>query len=270
MSAAPPLSPIGTSTGTHASDTSGSSWLGGSWSQQLQPGSWRGVGFVLDATPTKAGRRIALHEYPYRDTIWAEDLGKLPRHYQVSAFLVGDDCYQQKLRMIAACEQAGAGTLVHPILGSVQVVLLDFSTTERRDRGRYVEVEFDFIDASSMAAAPTASAATGNIVKSMATSLNNVASTVLAANIGGVALAPNPIAGVASFANLAVNAVNDPARALNAVSGMVGLFGRYANGRLATLQPAAASVSSLLATAVNTRQAVLDAAGALRNAASAL
>jgi prophage DNA circulation protein len=263
MSAAPPLNPIGTAAQTPA-DTSGTSWLGGSWWQQLQPGSWRGVGFVLDAAPTKAGRRVALHEYPYRDTIWPEDLGKLPRRFQVSAFLVGDDCYQQKKRMIAACEQAGAGTLVHPTLGSVQCVLMDFTTTDRRDRGRYVEVEFEFIDASTATLSPAASAATGNAVKSMATSLNTVASTALGQNLAGLRPTPTaPTQFISNFASVAVDAVNDPARALNAVVGLPGLFGRYSNGRLSTLLPATATVASTLAQATTTRQAVIDAASAL-------
>ena len=33
-------------------DNSGQSWLGGTWINRLQPGSWRGVGFVLDAGET--------------------------------------------------------------------------------------------------------------------------------------------------------------------------------------------------------------------------
>jgi prophage DNA circulation protein len=270
MSAAPPLNPIGTAAPT-PTDTTSTSWLAGTWWQQLQPGSWRGVGFVMDATPTKAGRRVALHEYPYRDTVWPEDLGKLPRRYQVSAYLVGDDVYAQKRSMIAACEQAGAGTLVHPILGSIQCVLLDFTTTERRDRGRYVEVEFEFIDAASAAILPSSSSATTDAVKTVAGSLNTTAATALAHNLAGLPpLAVQPLNAVSSFANVAVNAVNDPARALNAVSGLVGLYGRYASGRMSTLQPETATVASLLATATNTRQAVLTAATALQGAARGL
>lgn len=271
MSAAPPLNPIGTTSGSGRADNTGSSWLGGSWHDQLQPGSWRGVGFVMDATPTKAGRRVALHEYPYRDTVWSEDLGKLPRRYQVSAFLVGDDCYQQKQRMIQACEQAGTGTLVHPILGSLQVVLLDFTTTDRRDRGRYVEVEFEFIDGSANALSPIASGATGAAVKSLAGALNTASSGALASNLAGLQPVPTaPIGFVSDFAKVAINAVNDPARALNAVAGLQGLFGRYASGSLMTLQPVTATVASLLTKSIDTRHAVISAANALAGAAQKL
>ena len=49
-------------------------------------GRGAGVGFVLDAGDTAAGRRVAIHEYPYRDDAWAEDLGKLPRRFSIQAF----------------------------------------------------------------------------------------------------------------------------------------------------------------------------------------
>jgi prophage DNA circulation protein len=271
MSAAPPLSPIGTASPAPAA-TIGESWLAGSWHAQLQPGSWRGVGFVMDATPTKAGRRVAVHEYPYRDTVWPEDLGKLPRHYQVAAFLVGDDCYQQKQAMIAACEKAGPGTLVHPILGSLQVVLLDFSTTDRRDRGRYVEVELEFIDAGTNAILPATTAATGQLVANAAKALNATSATSLAQNLATLA-APVPTAPTAfiqNFATLAVHAVNDPSRALSAVSGLVGFYGRYAMGRMTTLQPETTTVAQALANADTSRQGVITAANALVKAGNAL
>ena len=269
MSAAPPINPVGTVSGTPI-DTSPASWLGGTWWQQLQPGSWRGLPFVMDTTPTKAGRRVAVHEYPYRDTVWPEDLGKLPRRYQVAAFLVGDDCYQQKAAMIVACEQAGAGTLVHPILGSLQVVLIDFTTTDRRDRGRYVEVEFDFIDAGTTLL-PATTAATGQGVANAADAVNTASASDLATSLAGLKPVPTaPTQFITDFANLAVSAVNDPARALSAIAGLPGLYGRYSTGRMATLLPVGTTVADALAASVNTRQAVLDAANSLIGAAGGL
>lgn len=271
MSAAPPLNPVGTSTG-YGSPVSpaNSSWLGGLWYQQLSPGSWRGLPFVLDNTPTKTGRRIALHEYPYKDSVWPEDLGKLPRHIQVSAFLVGDDCYTQKKAMIAACEQQGAGTLVHPTLGSMQVYLLSFQTTDRRDRGRYVEVDFEFIDAASTAMAPAATLNTGNMVATAAAALNTASASSLGSTLASLAPIATNIPAAANFAQQAISMVNDPARALSAVSGLPGLFGRYAMGANTTVQPAGTTVQTALNNAIASRQAVIDAAGALTGASEAL
>lgn len=141
-----------------AADISGLSWGSGAWFLQLQPGSWRGVGFVMDTAQVHAGRRVAVHEYPYRSTVWAEDLGLLPRRFAVQAYLVGDDVYQQRDAMLAACETAGPGTLVHPTMGAVECVLLDFAVTDRRERGRVVEIALAFIISGDILYPSTATA----------------------------------------------------------------------------------------------------------------
>jgi prophage DNA circulation protein len=173
--------------------------------------------------------------------------------------------------MIAACEQAGPGTLVHPILGSLQVVLLDFTTTDRRDRGRYVEVELEFIDAATNAIMPAATTATAQVVANATNALNATSATSLAQNLG--VLSPSPTAPtqfISNFANLATNAVNDPARALNAVSGLIGFYGRYAMGHMTTLQPETTTVAQALVNSVTTRQAVIAASNVLVAAGNAL
>lgn len=238
-------------------DNSGNSWSGGEWWQQLQPGSWRGVGFVLDAAPTAAGRRIALHEYPYRDDAWAEDLGKLPRRFGVQGFLVGDDVYTQRDAMLRVVEQSGAGTLVHPTLGSIQCVLLDFSATDRRERGRYVEVSFTFILAGDVQY-PTTAIATGSAVVSAAAALGAASQSDLGATLAPILAVPQKaIAAVSQFTGLATAAVSDASRIIGAVRGLQGgYYGRFANGSLSTLQPATATVSGLLAAATTARSAV--------------
>ena len=75
---------------------------------------------------------------------------------------------------------------------------------------------------------------------------------------------------VAQFSNLAVTAVNDPARALAAVAGLQGYYGRYSAGRMGALQPLTSTVDSCLAQSVTSREAVLASAAALNLAATAL
>jgi prophage DNA circulation protein len=162
-------------------DISGQSWGSGAWFLQLQPGSWRGVGFVMDTMQCKAGRRVAVHEYPYRPTIWAEDLGLLPRRFALQAYLCGDDVYQQRDAMIAACEQPGAGTLVHPTMGAVECVLLDFAVTDRREHGRVVEVALAFIVSGDIRY-PGSATATGDDVTARAANLGAASSADLAAS----------------------------------------------------------------------------------------
>lgn len=253
-----------------AIDNSGNSWSGGEWWQQLQPGSWRGVGFYIDAGQTIAGRRIALHEYPYRDDAWAEDLGKLPRRFAVQAFLVGDDVYSQRDSMLSACEKSGAGTLVHPTLGSIECVLMDFAVTDRRERGRYVEVTFTFI-ASGDVKYPATSIASGNLLDSCSKALNAASSGDLGSALKSIATVPQTaINSVAGFTGAVTSAVNDASRVIGAVKGIQGVFGRYSTGSMSFLQDASTTVSSALSVATKARTAVYSAASTVNRLANLL
>jgi prophage DNA circulation protein len=251
-------------------DNSGASWLGSTWWAQLQPGSWRGVGFVMDAAELKAGRRTATHEYPYRDTVWTEDLGKLPRRFAFQAWLVGDDVYQQRDDMLAACEKTGSGTLVHPTMGAVEVVLVDFTTTDRRERGRVVELAFQFV-AAGKTLFPTAVVSTGEGVETAAKDVTTAAGDDLKKGLDQFSIIPPSIVQtVDQFGKLAIGTVNDAARAINAVRGIAGVFGRFGLGNRSGFLPAIATVNSVLSASITTRNAVVSAAGRLTDFARAL
>lgn len=227
-------------------DNTGTSWSGSAWWAQLQPGSWRGVGFVMDVAETHAGRRVAIHEYPYRDTAWVEDLGKLPRQFMVQAYLVGDDVYAQRDAMVRACEQAGSGTLVHPTMGSVTVVLLDFSVQDRRERGRYVEIALHFMLAGDVRYPATAISSAAAVTKA-AHAVNQASAADLSTTLASF---PTGIANVATqvngFTGLVTSALGDASRIIGSVRGLVGTFGRYASGRrMTTLDPLATAQSVL-------------------------
>jgi prophage DNA circulation protein len=120
-----------------------------SWLDQLQPASWRGVPFNVLTDDNPTGRSNAVHKYPFRDLPWAEDMNRAERRYQISGFLVGDDCYAQEDDLRAATETPGPGELIHPVFGSKTVSLLDFSTGHNFARGRTVSVNFTFIEGGS-------------------------------------------------------------------------------------------------------------------------
>jgi prophage DNA circulation protein len=82
----------------------------------LRPASFRGVPFATLASRKVFGRRTAVHEYPFRDTIWVEDLGRKGREISLSGFLVanslvygGGDVLAQQDQLIAAAEHLAAG-----------------------------------------------------------------------------------------------------------------------------------------------------------------
>lgn len=124
-------------------------FLGGGWSAGLQQATWRGVPFVCSTDSVDAGRMVAVHEYPYRESqpAWPEDTGRMPRRFPLTGYLVGDDVLVQRETMLRAVETPGPGTLVHPSFGAMQVSVLRFASSMRADLGRATELVFEFIEA---------------------------------------------------------------------------------------------------------------------------
>ncbi|WP_026988744.1 DNA circularization protein [Fodinicurvata fenggangensis] len=123
-----------------------------SWRERLRPGSFRGVGFHLDADDRPAGRRAQVHEYPQRDEPYTEDLGRQTRRFRISAYLLGPDYDQELQALIEALDQAGPGTLVHPFYGELQVVCLGDGTRISHDRreGGYCRITMSFVEAGAL------------------------------------------------------------------------------------------------------------------------
>jgi len=100
------------------------------WIDDIEDASFRGVPFFVDKDSAKGGRRVANHQYPKRDKPYAEDLGRKQRGYTLDAYTIGDDAMDDRDALITAMETAGAGTLVHPTFGSIQVQPEDWTVSE--------------------------------------------------------------------------------------------------------------------------------------------
>lgn len=124
-------------------DTLGRLSAGSFW-DQLQPASFRNIPFAVRSGGGQAGRRNVVHEYPFRDIPWVEDLGRQSRRIQVVGFVTGDDVIAQRERMLAAVEAPGDGELVHPTLGRIQVAVIGFDW-EETEQGRTFAYRFQFV-----------------------------------------------------------------------------------------------------------------------------
>lgn len=62
-----------------------------------------------------------LHEFPQRDMPFFEQLGKQAQVHKMTAWIIGDDCFERRDKLIEALETPGGGELVHPWLGRLQV-----------------------------------------------------------------------------------------------------------------------------------------------------
>lgn len=121
------------------------------WRDELRPASFRGVAFEVEADSGTFGRRTQVHEYPQRDKPWTEDLGRATRSFEITAFLIGDDYLQRRDALLAALEEEGAGTLVHPWYGELTVNVKDPArVSHSRLNGGMCEVALSFVEAGEL------------------------------------------------------------------------------------------------------------------------
>jgi prophage DNA circulation protein len=93
-------------------------------------GSFRGARFIVPSSDAVFGRRNVVHEYPLRDTAWVEDLGRKAGPFSIPVFVDGSlvksgDYTEARDALIAAIEEEGPGTLVHPWYGTMTVSLAE-------------------------------------------------------------------------------------------------------------------------------------------------
>jgi prophage DNA circulation protein len=93
------------------------------WKKKLQRGRFRDAEFFAESSDCELGRRIAMHEFPLRDKPFAEDMGRKARQWTLEIYVIGADYMAARDKIIAALEEPGSGTLVHPYLGTKQVVV---------------------------------------------------------------------------------------------------------------------------------------------------
>jgi prophage DNA circulation protein len=150
---------------------SGDSW---NWQDHIHPASFRGVPFAVIDADGNFGRRQAIHEYPYRDTAWIEDLGRSTRRLTLNGFIIQSslvysaaDVMTQRDSLIAACEAKGPATLVHPTLGELTVSIPDggLKIRESKDSERVFEFSLTVIESGLRVFAITGSTSAASTVQ---------------------------------------------------------------------------------------------------------
>lgn len=247
----------------------------------LHRAAWRGVPFGMESASAAVGRRKVRHDYPYRDTVWLEDQGKLPRAFRLAGFLVGDSAVygggglQSQIRRIeTAAETNGPGILVHPTRGRLTVDLVEpIVITERWDEGNIAELQFSFVHAG-LQSFPAIAGALGELVGKAAGLADAAGLTAFSSAVLGPL--KNGVSAIASMSSTAadwVGRVQSLARDATGLYGTVSQlggadFGRYFNGRnsgflagLVSPYAGAGSVADLIALG-SARRADIATAGA--------
>jgi prophage DNA circulation protein len=258
---------------TSASAPAGSFWA------QLRPASYRGIAFAVLGGQARFGRRNAVHEYPFRDTPWIEDLGRMSRRIQLTAFLVGSDVISQRERLIAACEKPGDGELIHPTLGRLKVSVLEVSVAEHWEQGRYFEINFSFIEQGERQF-PGDAVSSADAIGAAADTASTTAAVTFKARMDGFAVAGGGLAVPSVEASEAwtksgVSAVGSATGLMNIATSLRGSFGRLLgqdSGISFGLQPldSAKSIQDLIGSAAAKRESVSVAAQELNESAVVL
>jgi prophage DNA circulation protein len=248
------------------------------WTNQLLPASWRGIEFKVFATNDQFGRRVALHQYPFRDKPWSEDIGRAARRPAFQAYLLGDDALARLRTLVTAAEQAGTGTLVHPIFGVMDVSLLEpMKAIHRWDGQRFIELEFSFIEAGAQDF-PTTVVATGSAVTSGAARADAATSSDFLSEVGsalktGSVVIEEASAVVNDWTGRVNRLVGDATALTHAVGSLTGgNFGRYFSGNrvLASLSAPAITLNRLIGIGSAARQTVRAATSDLQAITSEL
>lgn len=130
---------------------------GPAWLKRLKPASFRGVPFFVESDEQAGGRRAATHEFPGRDTPFAEDLGRKARAFSVQGYVLGADYMQKRDALIAACEADGPGGLVTPWMPERLVLCTEYRKTESGREGGIARISMTFAERGE-ALLPTAEA----------------------------------------------------------------------------------------------------------------
>ncbi|MBG6243171.1 MAG: hypothetical protein EKE20_15730, partial [Candidatus Symbiopectobacterium sp. Dall1.0] len=161
-------------------------------------------GFRIYTTLTDStGRRQAIHDYPYRDTPWIEDMGRSTRRISLRGFIVqssqlynAGDVFSQRDSLIAACETGEPGTLIHPTLGEliVSVPAGGLRISESLEQGRVFSFTLMAIESGDKQFSITeASTAASSVTESWASIISKTATTYIATVKGAMRTATQAI-----------------------------------------------------------------------------
>lgn len=213
----------------------------------LLKASFRGVEFEVTDSELTVGRRNQVFEYPQRDIPYVEDLGRSARAIRLSAFVVGDDYVERMGKLIAALEEEGSGTLIHPWLGQMTVTPKSASTVTYSTALRTASVKLEFVESGEYRF-PTSGADTVTVARAKAQAVQDTAILRFAKNFS--------VSGAQDFVKRAV--ANDLAsvfkgESLKSVAAAFGMSDEVlavANGALSLVDQKPLALANTIASAI--------------------
>lgn len=144
------------------------------WRDNLREASYKGVKFHYEDAADTFGKRLAKHMYPGKDVGNVEELGASLPEVTLNIYFLGDRHIEQSEDFVDVCVKPGAGTLVHPYLGSMEMTCetgeRSFSTRE----GGMARIKVTFV-APGRREQPRGKVESASLVTDAATSFESAA-----------------------------------------------------------------------------------------------
>jgi prophage DNA circulation protein len=199
---------------------------------QIINGSFKGVPISIDSSSIEGGRKVAVKQFPSRDTQSVEDLGLLPRKYSLEIIIsakLQQDYFGYRNRVLAAVESKGPGELIHPLYGRVDdVVAVSYSLNENFGSFGDTRISVNF-EVNENTGIPQTS---GIVVTEIATANDAVQSAIntdIANNFsvtnafaGNFGSAVDKVDGIIDEANKATEFIGEAAQTLDTFSALIG------------------------------------------------
>ena len=116
------------------------------WRDNLLDASFRGVVFHIKNVKGSNKRALVEHSYPFRNGAKLEDNGLNARRYQLTAVFWGDDYEASLQQFIEALDEGGEGEFIHPVYGSIPVMVEGYDDPYEAERPDYLELAVTFVE----------------------------------------------------------------------------------------------------------------------------
>lgn len=92
------------------------------WRESLSEASFRGAKFYVSSSDAGVGRRTVVHQYPFREENYVEDMGIDSSEFTINAYVIANknnnfNYFSDRDKLIRALKTEGSGELIHPYFG---------------------------------------------------------------------------------------------------------------------------------------------------------
>ena len=218
-------------------------------------GTFRGIRIRIASGGVNGGRKTSIKRFPNRDTNTIEDLGGLPRSYQLEIIVSdvgGQDYFAYRDSLLAALEAKGTAVLEHPLYGRIEdVQCTTFSLSENfSEFGRtIVSASFEISENTGIpqqtntAISQLAAAQTAAVLAVNTDIADNF--TVTTKYKDNFAAATDKINGIVDAARAATSFVGDSATDLNQINASISALADNVNSLVTDPQALADAVDNM-------------------------